>query len=535
MLTGCTPWPADTASRYRRLGIWRGEPLDALLTRAAERDSEAIALVHGDRRYTYGELEEWVFRLASGFAHRGVVAGERVLVQLPNVPEFVAIVFALLRLGAKPVFSLIAHRHTEITHLMRLSGATHYVLPDVHRTFDHRDLALRVQSENPSLKTLFVAGESVEGMVAVDDLGIDENWTPPPADPSDIAFFLLSGGTTALPKLVPRTHDDYAYQLDRTTELCGVTSHDTYLAALPIEFNFAWGCPGVVGTLAAGGTVVLSDTPNPLACLPLIEREGVTFTSLVPSVVSLWVEVAEWSTANLRSLRLVQIGGAKLTRDLAAKVIPALNCDLQQVFGMAEGLLCFTRQDDPLEVKLTTQGRPVSYADEIRIVDGDELVRPGEVGELITRGPYTIRGYYAAAEHNARAFTPDGFYRTGDLARLTPRGDVVIEGRIKDVVIRGGDKINAVEVEEHLLAHESVAQAAVVGLPDELFGERICAFIVPSGTAPTVAEVRQAMHARGVADYKLPDEVRVVAELPLTPLGKVDKKALARTEEGVPS
>ncbi|WP_433567335.1 (2,3-dihydroxybenzoyl)adenylate synthase [Nocardia sp. CA-151230] len=535
MLTGCTPWPADTADRYRRLGIWRGEPLDALITHAAHRETDAIALVYGDRRYTYGELEEWVFRLASGFARQGVTAGERVLVQLPNVPEFVAVVFALMRLGAKPVFSLIAHRHTEITHLVRLSGATHYVFPDVHRTYDHRELALRVRSENPALRTLFVVGEAVEGVVAVDELGVDENWTPPAADASDIAFFLLSGGTTALPKLVPRTHDDYVYQLAQTTALCGITSHDTYLAALPIEFNFAWGCPGVLGTLAAGGTVVLSDTPNPMACMPLVEREGVTFTSLVPSVLALWIEVAEWTDANLSSLRLLQVGGAKLTRDLAVKVMPALDCDLQQVFGMAEGLLCFSRADDPLEVKLTTQGRPVSYADEIRIVDGLEPVPLGAVGELITRGPYTIRGYYSAPEHNARAFTTDGFYRTGDLARLTSRGDLVIEGRIKDVVIRGGDKINAVEVEEHLLTHDAVAAAAVVGLPDELFGERICAFIVPSGPAPTTAELRQAMHARGVADYKLPDEVRIVEELPLTPLGKVDKKALTRTQEGVPS
>ncbi|WP_433665934.1 (2,3-dihydroxybenzoyl)adenylate synthase [Nocardia sp. CA-136227] len=535
MLTGCTPWPTETANRYRRLGIWRGEPVDALLTHAARRDSEAIALVHDDRRYTYGELEEWVFRLASGFARQGVAPGERVLVQLPNVPEFVAVVFALLKLGAKPVFSLIAHRHAEITHLVQLSGATHYVFPDVHRNYDHRELAVRIQRENSSLQTLFVVGEAAEGLVAVDALDVDENWTPPPADPSDVAFFLLSGGTTALPKLVPRTHDDYAYQIAQTTSLCGITNSDTYLAALPIEFNFAWGCPGVVGTLAAGGTVVLSDTPSPMACLPLVEREGVTFTSLVPSVLALWIEVAEWTTSNLSSLRLVQVGGAKLGKDLAAKVMPALDCDLQQVFGMAEGLLCFTRAEDPVEVKLTTQGRPVSYADEIRIVDGVELVPLGGIGELVTRGPYTIRGYYAAPEHNSRAFTAEGFYRTGDLARLTPRGDLVIEGRIKDVVIRGGDKINAAEVEEHLLTHDAVAAVAVVGLPDELFGERICAFVVAAGAAPTPAELRQAMHARGVADYKLPDEVRFVDELPLTPLGKVDKKALAHTGKGVPS
>ncbi|MFE3194121.1 (2,3-dihydroxybenzoyl)adenylate synthase [Nocardia sp. NPDC059240] len=535
MQAGCTPWPDDTAARYRRLGIWRGDTLDTVLTNAVARDADAIALVHGDRHISYGELDAWVTRLAAGFAGSGVTPGERVLVQLPNIPEFAAVVFALMRLGATPVFSLIAHRHTEISHLVRLSGATHYVFPGAHRSYDHAALATRIKDENDALRTLFVVGAAAEGMTALDALPENPAWEPAATDSSDIAFFLLSGGTTALPKLVPRTHDDYLYQLTQAAMVCGVNSSDVYLAALPIEFNFAWGCPGVVGTFAAGGTVVLADTPNPMACMPLIEREGVTITSLVPSVVTLWLETAEWTTADLASLRLLQVGGAKLTRDLAARITPALGCELQQVFGMAEGLLCFSRLDDPLEVKLSTQGRPISYADEIRIVDGDQLVPQGAIGELITRGPYTIRGYYRAPEHNARAFTADGFYRTGDLARLTERGDLVIEGRIKDVIIRGGDKINATEVEEYLLGHSGVAEAAVVGLPDELFGERICAFIVPSGPAPTHAELRKSMHARGAADYKLPDEVRVVTELPLTPLGKVDKKALARTEEGVPS
>ncbi|MFB8005694.1 (2,3-dihydroxybenzoyl)adenylate synthase [Nocardia sp. NPDC056000] len=535
MLAGCTPWPDDTAARYRRLGIWRGEALDTVLTRSAERDRDAIALVHDDRRISFGELDAWVTRLAAGFAHNGVAPGDRVLVQLPNIPEFVAVVFALVRAGAIPVFSLIAHRHTEISHLVRLSGATHYVFPDAHRGYDHRGLATRIKDENSALRTLFVIGEPVDGMTAVADLAGEDTWTPPPADPSDIAFFLLSGGTTALPKLVPRTHDDYLFQVTQAGTLCGLTAKDVYLAVLPIEFNFAWGCPGVVGTLAVGGTVVLADTPNPMACLPLIEREWVSITSLVPSVLTLWLETAEWTTSDLTSLRLVQVGGAKLAPDLAARVMPTLGCDLQQVFGMAEGLLCFNRADDPVEVKVNTQGKPISFADEIRIVDGLEPVPLGEVGELITRGPYTIRGYYRVPEHNARAFTSDGFYRTGDLARLTPRGDLVIEGRIKDVIIRGGDKVNAAEVEDYLLAHPAIAAAAAVGLPDELLGERICAFIVPSGPTPALAELRSAMHARGAADYKLPDEVRVVGELPLTPLGKVDKKALARVEEGVPS
>lgn len=249
---------------------------------------------------------------------------------------------------------------------------------------------------------------------------------------------------------------------------------------------------------------------------------------MVPSIMQLWLEAAEWSEDDLSSLRLVQVGGARMTREFTERIAPTLGCSLQQVFGMAEGLLTFSRPDDPAESVLTTQGKPISDADELRIVDEDGNVLPaGCIGELITRGPYTLRGYYGVPEYNKRAFTEDGFYRTGDLARLTEDGDLVIEGRIKDMIIRGGDKISAGEVEDHLLALPSIAQAAVIGVPDEFLGERICAYLVPDGEQLALAELKKAIHSRGVADYKLPDVVRYVLELPLTPLGKVDKKALA--------
>ncbi|MEV4196301.1 (2,3-dihydroxybenzoyl)adenylate synthase, partial [Streptomyces toxytricini] len=377
--------------------------------------------------------------------------------------------------------------------------------------------------------TLFVLGGVPAGTAAVPLDRVDaEPVELPEPDPSEVAFFLLSGGTTALPKLIPRTHDDYAYQTRTAAEVNGLTERDVYLAALPVEFNFTWGCPGVIGTLGAGGTVVLADSPAPDDCFRLVEEEGVTFTSLVPTVAQLWLEAAEWSPHDLRTLRTVQIGGAPLAPELAARVGPGLGVRLQQVFGMAEGLLSFTRADDPEEAVLTTQGRPISPGDEVRIVgeDGAE-VPPGATGELHTRGPYTLAGYYRAEEHNRTAFTADGFYRTGDLARMTAEGRLVIEGRIKDVIVRGGDKVSAGEVEGHLLEHPAVARAAVVGMPDEWLGERICAFVVPDGEPPTLAGLKQALQLRGLADYKLPDRLELVDAFPLTGLGKVDKKTLA--------
>ncbi|MFJ7073638.1 (2,3-dihydroxybenzoyl)adenylate synthase [Streptomyces sp. NPDC098781] len=530
MLDGFTPWPEDIAHRYRDRGIWRGETLGTMLRKAARWYGDSTALIHGERHISYAELDGWADRLAAGFAAHGLRAGDRVVVQLPNVPEFVAIAFGLMRLGVKLVFSLPAHRATEITHLVELSGAVGYLVPETHRGHDYRELARQVAAGTGRLSSLFVLGAKTEGFVSVAELeaAVPDPQRLPEPDPADVAFFLLSGGTTALPKLIPRTHDDYLYMSDRAAQVCELTDDDAYLAVLPIEFNFAFGCPGLIGTFLTGGTAILADTPNPMDCFPLIERHRATVTAMVPSIMALWLEAAEWAEEDLSSLRLVQVGGARMTREFTSRIQPALGARLQQVFGMAEGLLTFSRPDDPAESVLTTQGKPVSDADELLIVDEDgSPLPPGRIGELITRGPYTLRGYYRAPEHNRRAFTEDGFYRTGDLALLTEDGDLVIEGRIKETIIRGGDKIAAGEVEDLLLAHPGVAAAAVIGVPDEFLGERICAYLVAAGPEVSLAELKQAVHAQGVADYKLPDLVRYVTELPLTPLGKVDKKALA--------
>jgi 2,3-dihydroxybenzoate-AMP ligase len=530
MLEGFTPWPEDVARRYRDQGLWRGETLGTVLREAARRYGDKPALIHGERRISYAELDRWTDRLAAGFAANGLRAGDRVVVQLPNVPDFVAIAFALMRLGVKLVFSLPAHRATEITHLVRLSGAVGYLVPESHRGFDHVEMARQVQAETGTLTSLFVLGAKTDGFVSVAELEAADPDPQPLPEPgaADVAFFLLSGGTTALPKLIPRTHDDYVYMSHRAARVCELTEDDVYLAVLPIEFNFAFGCPGLIGTFLTGGTAVLADTPNPLDCFPLIERHRATVTAMVPSIMALWLEAAEWAEDDLASLRLVQVGGARMTREFTSRIRPTLGAELQQVFGMAEGLLTFSRPDDPEESRLTTQGKPVSSADELLIVDEEgRPLPPGRIGELVTRGPYTLRGYYRTPEHNRRAFTADGFYRSGDLARLTEEGDLVIEGRIKETIIRGGDKIAAGEVEDLLLAHPAIAAVAVIGVPDEFLGERICAYLVADGAEVSLADLKQAVHAQGVADYKLPDLVRYVPELPLTPLGKVDKKALA--------
>ncbi|WP_017531491.1 AMP-binding protein, partial [Pelosinus sp. HCF1] len=211
----------------------------------------------------------------------------------------------------------------------------------------------------------------------------------------------------------------------------------------------------------------------------------------------------------------------------ARRVKPAFGCMLQQVFGMAEGLVNYTRLDDSEETIVSTQGRPMSKYDEIRIVDEDDVdVEPGSVGQLLTRGPYTIRGYYKAEEHNAKAFTPDGFFRTGDLVKVNESGYFVVEGRDKDQINRGGEKVAAEEVENHLLAHDAVLDAAIVSMPDEFLGERSCAFVIPRHQTPTAGELKRFLRERGIAAFKIPDRIEFIHSFPYTPLGKVSKKKL---------
>jgi len=222
---------------------------------------------------------------------------------------------------------------------------------------------------------------------------------------------------------------------------------------------------------------------------------------------------------------LLQVGGANLNPEVAYQVMNA-GCRLTHWFGMAEGVLCYTRLSDPPEVVAHTQGLPICTADEYRVVDesGRDLPR-GEVGELLVRGPCTLRGYYRADSYNLSAFTPDGFLRTGDLVHLTEAGNLVVSGRIKDVINRGGEKIGASELEEHVETHPAVRSCAVVAIPDATLGEKICAFVV--ATAPVeLDQLRAYLTGRGLAGYKLPDRLEQIDQLPRTSVGKIDKKLL---------
>jgi 2,3-dihydroxybenzoate---[aryl-carrier protein] ligase len=526
MLPEYVGWPEDYAERYRRSGLWRGETLGDLLRRWSGTDGQRTALVAKSSRFSYAELDERADRLASGLRRIGIGPGDRVVVQLPNVPELIVVCIALFRNGSLPVLALPAHRRSEISFLCRHCEAVALIIADIYRGFDHRTLAGEIRNGISCLRHILVAGEPgmYTALASLEDRPIVPE--SPSASPADVAFFLISGGPSALPKLIPRTHDDYAYQLRASAEALGVSEQSTYLAVLPIAHNAALGCPGVLGTLRAGGKVVLAESPSPDDVFPVIAREGVTFTTLVPTLFTYWAEVAAASRVDLSQL-LIQVGGAHLDPEAGRHAMRSLGCRVTHWFGMAEGLLTHTRLDDPEEVVLCTQGLALSPADEVRVVDpSDRDVPLGAIGELLARGPYTIRSYFDAPNHNQVAFTPDGFLRTGDLVRITAEGNLVVEGRVKDVINRGGEKVAADEIEGHLRAHPGVQAVAVVATPDAFLGERTCACVVPKGGPLTLKVIREFLESQGLAHYKLPDRLELVESLPLTALGRVDKAVL---------
>ncbi|GHC71845.1 2,3-dihydroxybenzoate-AMP ligase [Pseudorhodoferax aquiterrae] len=520
-------WPADLVARYRAAGHWRGETFPAMLRDRAARFAERTAIVGGDARWTYAELARRAEAIAAGLLARGLQPGERVVVQLGNIPAFYAVVFGLFRAGLVPVYALPAHRSTEIAHFVKKAQASAYVVADRYDGFDHRPLAREILAMDLGLREVIVVGDAQE-FTALDSLAGDPAALPrQDPDPQSVAFLQISGGSTGLSKLIPRTHDDYIYSFRASNTICGITQDSVYLVALPAAHNFPMSSPGALGVLYAGGTVVLSPSPSPDQAFPLIERERVTDLGLVPPLALLWAQAAATTPHDLSSLRVLQVGGAKLTPEAARRVVAGLPVKLQQVFGMAEGLVNYTRLDDDEDTILGTQGRPISPDDEVLVVDdAGQPVPDGTVGHLLTRGPYTIRGYHNDEAANARSFTADGFYRTGDMVLRKPGGYLVVQGRAHDHINRAGEKISAEEVEDHLLAHPQVFDVAVVSIPDEYLGERICAFVIPHGEKPRPPEVKAWMRGRGVAAFKIPDQIVFVPAFDQTAVGKTSRKEL---------
>ncbi|MCC6608084.1 MAG: AMP-binding protein [Burkholderiales bacterium] len=538
MLAGFVPFPPDLARRYREKGYWRDKSLAEEFAVAFGRHAERTALVDGERQYTYRDIDRITDNLALNLLELGLQPLDRVVPTLPNVAEFVLLYFALQKIGAIPIAALVTHRFLEINQFAQLSGATACVYPEAQGDFRFGPTIERVQRENPALKHRIVLGNAGPGEVSLAELIERPARLARSAlgriaiDPTDPAVFQLSGGTTGIPKLIPRTHNDYAYNSKTAAQVCGVTGDTVMLIALPVAHNLPLACPGIQGAFFNGGKVVLSPTTRPPDVFALIQRHRATHLKVVPAFLVRLINDPAICGYDLASLRLIQSGGQRMQPEVRLRtheLIPS--AFVQENFGMSEGLLMFVRLDDPDEVKLETCGRPICPDDEVRLIDDDGREVPaGEVGEFSCRGPYTLRGYFGAPEHNARQFTPEGFYRSGDLMRLHPSGNYVVEGRKKDLINRGGEKISAEEIENLILMHPAVQNAACVPMPDPSLGEKMCAFVVlRKGGALTLEALVAFLMGKEIAKFKLPERLEIVPDLPVSTFGKVSKKALAET------
>ncbi len=535
MLEGVVRFPPEFAARYRAKGYWQDRSLTDTFAAIFARYADRVAIIDGDNSVTYRQLDKRSERLALNLLDEGLKPLDRMVVQLPNVVEFAYLYFALQKIGCIPIMALPTHRYREMTQFVELSDAVACATPDKTKDFDYRDLVRRIGAARKTMRLGIVLGDAPEGFLSLTELIERPSQRSPEElmrikiDPEDPALFQLSGGTTGIPKLIPRSHNDYVYNSKMAAAVTGVGPDKILLNVLPLAHNLPLACPGLQGFMLHGGKVVLANSTRGEDIFALIERHRITHIAVVPALLIRWINDPAMQKFDLSSLLVIQSGGQRLqpeVRRRTKELIPSVT--VQENFGMAEGMLMFVRLDDPEDVRMETVGRPVSPDDEVRLVDDDDNEVPaGEVGELLARGPYTLRGYFGVPEYNARAFSSDGFYRSGDLMRRHPSGNYLVEGRKKDLINRGGEKISAEEIENLILMHPAVQNVACVPMPDPILGERMCACVIPRrGQTLVLPELATFLANEEIAKHKLPERLELLDDFPLSPFGKVSKKDL---------
>ncbi|MGD0854967.1 MAG: AMP-binding protein [Dehalococcoidia bacterium] len=540
MLKGFVPWPKEYVKLYKEKGYWQGVTIGEAFETWCKKYSERPALIYNGKEITYRQLDDYATRIAYQMTELGIKTYDRIVMQMFNSAELVYLFYACMKIGAIPICSLPTHRWAEISYVAKHSEARVHAIPaGTVKDFDYEEFADKVRQEIPGMKIVLTVGKPVRsGMYSINELMEKEidlekaraklkKYRPDPMEP---ALFQLSGGTTGVPKIIPRTHNDYYYNVKCTVEALGYDTNVRSLAAGPLVHNFA-----LINVLLpihmSGGIIVLSSSFASEALLKAIAEYRVNYiqlpSPLIHRLVDLPIEVVEKYDIS----SLYRFMTSWNPEDPAIPVFMSrFHCDGIQGYGMSEGLICWSRWSDPQDIRHNTDGRAVSEADEVQVVDPETHapVAPGQIGECWCRGPYTIRGYYKAPERNKEAFTPDGYYRTGDLVTMDAAGNITWKGRIKDCIDRGGEKINAEEVENYILKFSKVNSVAVIGMPDKEFGERICAFVVLKGGATFTLEELQDFLVKEVhvARFKVPERLEFIDELPITKIGKYEKKSL---------
>lgn len=505
--------------------VWPHITLGEFIEDCAKKYGDKIALVDGDVELSYQELNRKACHYANGLLKAGFKKGDRIVLQLPNCHEFVIILFAMFKIGVIPVLSLPAHRKNEIKGILEKSGAIAYIAKDKYLGFSHVDMIREVREELNIDFEVYILGDNqgYKNFYNLDDKDylsqqIEINY-------KEIGLLLLSGGTTGIPKLIPRRHCDYIYVAKESGIKSEFNLNTKFLAILPMAHNFTLCCPGVLGTLAYGGTVFISNTASPDEFVPIIENNKINTIQIVPSLIEVFLEYVGLLESDVSSLELMIVGAAKLEPKQAMMLENTLNVRIQQSFGLAEGLICMTDVNDSENIRYNFQGKPISKYDEILVVDSNnQSTKPGEVGQLLTRGPYTIYGYYNYNEDET-VVNEDNYFITGDKIVLSKDGNINIIGRLKDTIIKNGENIEPREIEKTVIKMGGISKASIVGIKNKNGEEIICLYMLSDEAMP-IDHIRKYLIKEGLASYKLPDVVECVEEFPLTAVGKIDKNRL---------
>lgn len=502
---------------------WRSITYGDLLKELVDKYKNKTAIISDEENITYRELDCMSDSLLAYLLEIGIKKGDTVILQVPNSIELPIILFALLKGGIVPVMTLPAHGEFEITSISRVADAKAYICMDTILHGGCEETAEKVAKKNPNIQYVLKGEKLMNEAHRGNILGA---YGKP--EYGDIAMLLLSGGTTGIPKLIPRTHGDYIYDNKVIGERCRLDEQDVFLAVLPVCHNFTLGNPGILGTLYYGGSVVISDAVSPVEIFELIEAHAVTYTAMVPTVLEMCLQYRKESKEeDISSLNFVMTGGAMLPKECEDSAVDVLDCVLLQIYGTAEGLNTCYSPDEKWQEGMGKQGPPISPYDEMLILDeNDEPLPFGSKGALVTRGPYTITGYYNNPEANKISFTEDGYYRTGDLAVLNERNELTILGRVVEQINKGGEKIMPVELENCICEHDKVKDCAVLGIPDKELGSLTAAFIIPKEEKLNRDEINEFLKECGVARYKWPDEVINLESFPYTAVSKIDKNRI---------